>query len=182
MRFRHDGPAPQDNEHGRMSASQFEQLDRCEDHDKSRNRALLQTAITEAFALLNAGARQEAIDRIKQYRELAARSDAGCYIFGLIYFNADDLLHALTWFDLALALRPAFPEALSARAIILQRLGQPKDALESFAAILKLRPHDAETLFNMGVVLQSLGRLADALVACEDALRWSPAHCAALTN
>ena len=72
---------------------------------------------------LTAGARQEAIDHIKQYQDLAARSDAGCYIFGLIYFNADDLRHALTWFDRALALRPAFLEALSARAIVLQRVG-----------------------------------------------------------
>jgi hypothetical protein len=51
-----------------MSVSQFEQLDRLEDHDESYDRALLQTAITEAFAFLNAGARQEAIDRIKQYQ------------------------------------------------------------------------------------------------------------------
>jgi len=63
-------------------------------------------------------------------------------------FHADDLRHALTWFDRALALRPVFLEALSARAIVLQRVGQPKDALESFDAILKLRPHDAETLFT----------------------------------
>ena len=165
-----------------MSVSQFEQLDRFEDHDELYDRALLQTAIAEAFAFLTAGARQEAIDRIKQYQDLAARSDAGCYIFGLIYFNANDLRHALTWFDRALALRPAFLEALSARAIVLQRVGQPKDALELFDAILKLRPHDAETLFNMGVILQSLGRMADALVAYEDALRWNPVHCEALTN
>jgi len=51
-----------------MSVSQFEQLDRFEDHDESYDRALLQTAITEAFAFLNAGARQEAIDRIKHIR------------------------------------------------------------------------------------------------------------------
>lgn len=82
-----------------MSVSQFEQLDRYEDHDESRDRSLLQTAITEAFAFLNAGAGQEAIARIKRYRDLAARSDAGCYIFGLIYFNADDMRHALAWFD-----------------------------------------------------------------------------------
>jgi hypothetical protein len=36
-----------------MSVSQFEQLDRFEDHDESYDRALLQTAITEAFAFLN---------------------------------------------------------------------------------------------------------------------------------
>ena len=34
----------------------------------------------------------------------------------------------------------------------------------------------------MGVILQSLGRVADALAAYEDALRWSPAHCEALTK
>ena len=95
MRFLIQNSSPQDNEYGRMSVSQFEQLDRFEDHDELHDRALLQTAITEAFAFLNAGARQEAIDRIfKQYQDSAARSDAGCYIFGLIYFNADDLRHA----------------------------------------------------------------------------------------
>jgi tetratricopeptide (TPR) repeat protein len=142
-----------------MSASQFE-LDRSEGPDEQNSRSLLQTAVTDAFALLNAGARQEAIDRIRQYQSLAAESDAGCYIFGLIYFNADDLRLALMWFDRAIALRSAFPESLSARAIVLQRLGQPEDALESFDAILKLRPDDAETLFNRGVILQSLGRVA----------------------
>ena len=165
-----------------MSVSQFEDVDRFEDQDESHDRALLQTAITEAFAFLNSGAQTEAISRIKPYQSLAERSDAGCYIFGLIYFNAGDLRHALTWFDRALAMRPAFLEALSARAIVLQRLGQPKDALELFKSILKLRPSDVETLFNMGVVLQSLGRVADALGAYEDALHWSPAHYEALTN
>ena len=184
MRFRRDIPVPQDqdDEHGRMSVSQSEQLNRLEDPDESRDRPLLQTAITEAFAFLNAGAGQEAIARIKLYRDLAARSDSGCYIFGLIYFNAGDMRHALAWFDRALALRPSFLEALSARAIVLQRLGQPQDALESFEEILNLQPRDAETLFNTGVILQSLGRMTDALAAYEDALRWSPAHCEALTN
>lgn len=165
-----------------MSVSQFERSDRFEDQDESPSRTLLQTAIIEAFAFLKAGARQEAIDRIKPYQEFAARSDAGCYIFGLIYFNTDNLRRALMWFDRALALRPAFSEALSARAIVLQRLGQPEDALQSFESLLKLWPNDAEALFNMGVVLQSLGRMADALGAYENALRANPAHCEALTN
>lgn len=165
-----------------MSAFQFEQLDQVESNDESHSRSLLQIAISEAFALLNVGAQQEAISRIKQYQDPAARSDAGCYIFGLVHFNAEDLRHALMWFDRALALRPAFPEALSARAIVLQRLGQPEDALESFEALLELRPQDAEALFNMGVVLQSLGRMAEALVTYEKVLYRSPAHCEALTN
>jgi tetratricopeptide (TPR) repeat protein len=165
-----------------MSVPQLEQLDRLDHRDEFRGRAILQAAITEAFALLNAGAGQEAIAQIKPYADLAARSNAGCYIFGLIYFNAGDLRHALTWFDRALALQPGFPEALSARTIVLQRLSQPLDALESYEAILKLRPRDAEALFNVGAVLQSLGRMTDALSAYEAALQWSPAHCEALTN
>jgi tetratricopeptide (TPR) repeat protein len=173
---------PHPDEHGELSVPQLELLDSLDQRDEFRGRAPLQVAITEAFALLNAGARQEAIAQIKQYAELAARSNAGCYIFGLIYFNAGDLRHALAWFDRALALQPGFPEALAARTIVLQRLSQPQDALESFEAILKLRPRDADALFSVGTVLQSLGRMSDALAAYEAALQWSPTHCGALTN
>ncbi len=180
MRFGLDVEHPDEDE--QMSVPQLEQLDSFGPRDESCNRAFLQAAITEAFALLNAGAGQEAIAQIKQYADLAARSNAGCYIFGLIYFNAGDLRHALTWFDRALVLQPCFPEALSARTIVLQQLRQPQDALESFRAILKLRPHDAEALFSVGAVLQSLGRMADALAAYEAALQWSPAHCEALAK
>jgi tetratricopeptide (TPR) repeat protein len=173
---------PHPDEHRETSVPQLEQLDSLEQYDESRGKALLQAAITEAFALLNAGARQEAIAQIKPYADVAARSNAGCYIFGLIYFNAGDLRHALAWFDRALALQPGFPEALSARTIVLQRLSQPQDALESLEAILKLRPRDADALFSVGTVLQSLGRMTDALAAYEAALQWSPSHCEALTN
>ena len=180
MRFGLDVPHP--DEHGQMSVTPLNQLDCLDHHDEFRSNALLQTALTKALAFVNAGAGQEAIAQIKQYADLAARSDAGCYIFGLIYFNAGDLRQALTWFDRALALQPAFPEALSARAIVLRRLGQPQDALKSFEAILNLQPRDAEALFSVGVTLQSLGRMTDAVLAYEEALRCNPAHCAALTK
>lgn len=147
-----------------------------------RNKALLQIAVTEAFASLNAGEPREAIARLARYADLAAPSDLASYVFGLIYFNAEDLRNALLWFDRALALRPAYPEALGARAIVLQRLGQPQDALDAFREVLKLRPDDADTLFSIGVILQSLGRMKEALIAYESALRVRPNHCEALTN
>ena len=155
MRFQGDVPRP--DEHEQMSVLNRERPDRLHGNDKFRCKALLATAVTEAFALLNADRGQEAIAQVKQYAGLAAQSHAGCYVFGLIHLNAGDLRNALSWFDRALTLQPDFPEALSARAIILQRLGQPQDALESFEAIVKLRPHDPEALFNIGAVLQSLG-------------------------
>jgi tetratricopeptide (TPR) repeat protein len=99
MRFGLD--VPHTDKHGQMSVPQLEQLDTLDSREEFHSGALLRAAITEAFALLNAGARQEAIAQIKQYADLAARSNAGCYIFGLIHFNAGDLRHALTWFDRA---------------------------------------------------------------------------------
>jgi tetratricopeptide (TPR) repeat protein len=132
--------------------------------------------------LLNTGKPEEAIAQIKEFADLAAQSNAGCYVFGLISFNAGVLRDARHWFDRALALQPDFPEALSARAVTLQRLGQLQDALQSFETLVKLRPDDAEAMFSMGVLLQSLGRMNDALAAYEKALRSNPAHCEALTN
>src|ERR1700730_15936903 len=178
MRFGRDVPHP--NEHGQMSVPQVEQLDSLDHRDEFRGRALLQAAITEAFALLNAGAHQEAIAQIRQYADLAARSNAGCYIFGLIYFNAGDLRHALTWFDRAVALQPGFPEALSAyeaalqwspdhcealtnRGALLERFGRLDEALACFDSIETIRPGDS----YKGSVLQKLGRLENAFAAYE---------------
>ncbi len=165
-----------------MSAQKSEQIDRGRGHAEIRNKALLQVAITEAFACLSAGAPQQAVAHLERSAHLAAMSDVGSYVFGLIYFNADDQRNALDWFERALVLNPVNPEALGARAIVLQRLGQPLDALELLEEILKLRPDDADALFSMGVILQSLGRMKEALSAYENALRWRPNHCEALTN
>lgn len=165
-----------------MSVPKSEQMDLGRSHAEIRNKALLQVAITEAFTYLNAGAPQEAAIHLERFADLAATSEAACYVFGLIYFNADDLRRALSWFDRALALAPASAEALSARAIVLQRLGQPLDALESLEDILRLRPDDADAHFSTGVILQSLGRMREALAAYENALLWRPNHCEASTN
>lgn len=164
-----------------MSILLREQFDRAGNDDEFRKSAL-QIAVAEAFALLNAGKEEEAVGQIAQFADDAARSIAGCYVFGLIYFHAGRLRDALTWFDRAIAMQPDFLDAHSARAVTHQRLGAPQDALKSFEAILKLRPRDVETLFNIGVVLQNLGRVTEALSAYEEALRFDPSHCGSLTN
>ncbi len=157
-----------------MSAQKSEGIDRVQGHTEIRDKALLQVAITEAFALLNAGEPQEAIAHLERLAALAP-SDVACYVFGLIYFNSDDLRNALVWLERALALKPTYVEALGARAaVVLQRLGQPQDALAAFEEILKLQPNDADTLFSIGVILQSLGRMKEALVAYEDCAALAP--------
>jgi tetratricopeptide (TPR) repeat protein len=116
------------------------------------------------------------------YADLAAQSSTGCYVFGVICFNAEKLYDAQLWLNRALALQPAFPDALSAKAAVYQRLGQPLEALNSFKAALALRPQDAHALFGLGVVSQSLGRIAESLAAYEEALCLNPRHLGALTN
>jgi tetratricopeptide (TPR) repeat protein len=165
-----------------MSVVPSEQPDRTGKNDGIRTGARLQIAVSEALALLNAGKGSEAADQIVKFADIAVQSSAGCYAFGLIHFHAGKLRDALSWFNRAVAMQPAFLDALSARAVVHQRLGEPHDALKSFEAILKLQPQDVETLFSVGIVSQSLGRVAEALEAYEEALRLNPSHCGALTN
>src|SRR5262249_52938991 len=131
-----------------MSVHAREQVGCAGDDDAFRRKALLQIGVTEAFALLDAGKGQEAVGQIVQFADIAAQSSAGCYVFGLIHFNAGKLRDALSWFNRALAVQPSYLDALSARAAVHQRLGQPQEALKSFEAVVKLRPDDAETWFN----------------------------------
>jgi len=152
------------------------------DRNKSRDKSLLQAAVAEAFRLLKEGTPQQAIAHITPYAHLASHSDVGCYVFGLICFNAEDPRDALDWFERALVLRPDYPEALGAKAIILQKLGRPQDALGVFEKLLRLRPQDVEVLFSIGVIRQSLGQMKEALAAYEEALRLRPDYCEALTN
>ncbi|WP_395698598.1 tetratricopeptide repeat protein [Methylocella sp.] len=147
-----------------------------------RDRALLQGVIAQAFAHLGEGQPSLALAALAGGGELAARDDLASYVFGLVCFNAADLRAALSWFDRALALNPDSREALGARAIALQRLGQPQDALEAFEELARLAPDDVEARFSVGLILQSLGRMKEALAAYEEALRAKPDHCGALTN
>jgi tetratricopeptide (TPR) repeat protein len=145
-------------------------------------RKRFQAAIAEAFELLGMGEPQKALAHIRPFADLAARSDAGAYVLGLIFFNADDPRTALGWFERAVSMNGAHVDALAARAIVLQRLGQPHEALLSYKAVLALRPDDVDTMFNIGVTQQCLGQMPEALAAYEAVLRTAPDHTDALAN
>ncbi|WP_395666665.1 tetratricopeptide repeat protein [Methylocella sp.] len=149
---------------------------------EGRGESPLQVAIARALALLEAGEAAQAAAELESCADLARRDELACYAFGLIHFNASDPREALSWFDRALALKPDHLEALSARALVLQRLGQPEEALDAFDDLARLDPEDADARFSIGVILQSLGRMKEALAAYDDALRLRPGHCEALTN
>ena len=89
---------------------------------------------------------------------LAFARDRASHVFGLFYFSIGETRQSLVWFERALELRPAFPEALSARAAALQKLGQPQEALAGLVALLQLDPRSSEAPFMSGAIYQSLGQ------------------------
>ncbi len=153
-----------------------------DDESAVADRTHLQAAVAEAFDLLAAGAPQKALAHIHPFTELATRTVVGAYVLGLIYFNADDPRTALGWFERAVSLDPSHVDALAARAIVQQRLGQLNESLASYEAILALRPNDVDTMFDFGVTLQNLGHMSQALTTYETILLADPDHVEALAN
>jgi Flp pilus assembly protein TadD len=120
-----------------MAAFQFDDSDHYHGSSPTefRNKALLQVAVTEAFAMISNGDKAKAVSHILEYADLAEINEIACYFFGVIMFNADNCESALNWFNQALTLKPKFAEAFGGRAMVLQRLGRLPEALQSFQEI-----------------------------------------------
>ncbi|MGB8277252.1 MAG: tetratricopeptide repeat protein [Methylovirgula sp.] len=142
----------------------------------------LQCAVTAALECMNAGDRAGALAHLAPVEGLAAARENASYVFGLFYFNIGETQRALEWFDRALYLKPAFPDALAARAVALQRLGHTQDALAALEAILRIDPGNYEALYMSGVIHQSLDHPQEALARYEGALMQKPDYCEALLN
>lgn len=142
----------------------------------------LQTAVTAALGCMNNGDRAGAFAHLASVETLAAARESASYVFGLFYFNSGEAQPALQWFDRALGLKPAFREALAARAVTLQKIGRTQEALADLAAILQIDPENDEALYMIGAIHQSRGESAEALAAYERAIRRKPDYCEALLN
>jgi tetratricopeptide (TPR) repeat protein len=150
--------------------------------DDSRAKALLQVAVTEAFACFAAGATAKACAHLDEVQHLAAVSDTASYVFGLFYFNIGDPTSALAWFAQAIRLNASHLDARKGRALALQRLGRMREALAAFEGISRDYPSDAEAAHMSGIILQNLGKPDAALAAYDRALRIKPDYCEALCN
>ena len=94
----------------------------------------------------------QAGDAGAHYRQANAHKDAG------------QPEAALASYDLALALRPAWPQALCNRGVVLASMGRLDAALDSYERALQLDPRDAITHYNRAGLLAALRRW-DAAVA-----------------
>jgi tetratricopeptide (TPR) repeat protein len=89
---------------------------------------------------------------------------------------------ALQSCERALALRPAYADALYNRGNVLRALDRFEEACSSYAAVLALEPRRADALNNMGLALMRLERPAEALEKFDAALDVDPDDLGALHN
>ena len=82
----------------------------------------------------------------------------------------------------AISLNPAYPEALSRRAIALIELKEFEEAYDSITEALRLRPDYAEAWSNLGIALSRLNRGDEAIAAADRALALDPSWWAAYTT
>ena len=82
----------------------------------------------------------------------------------------------------AIAVQPAYPEALNRRGAAFVELGDFEEALATLDQALALRPDYAEAWSNRGIALSRLGRGEEAVAAADRALAIDPAWWAAYTT
>lgn len=88
--------------------------------------------------------------------------------------DAGQPAEALPHLQRALALKPAFPEALNTLGSVLNRLGRPVEALPLLEQALQIQPRFAAAHNTLGVTLMALGRNDAGVAAFEQALAINP--------
>lgn len=86
------------------------------------------------------------------------------------YFAEGKTTVALDEVKQSLAADPLFPDAYNLRGLIYQRLGDARQAEDSFKRALSINPRDGDTLHNYGVMLCELRRFPEASAHFERAL------------
>ncbi|QUD88440.1 tetratricopeptide repeat protein [Phenylobacterium montanum] len=127
--------------------------------------------------LLELGRRDEAIAVLTAL--LAAHPNLAAAEYNLANALAADqttpnMAAAVTHYDRAIALNPAYAEAHANRAALLRRLERYDDAEAGFALALRLAPQSALAHYNYGLLLGELDRTAEALAAHERAIALEP--------
>lgn len=82
----------------------------------------------------------------------------------------------------AIALKPAYPEALLNLGNALHTSGRPGDAIRAFRQAIALNPALPEAHTGLGVALQTQGQLDEAIRHHREALKLRPAYPAAWSN
>lgn len=128
-----------------------------------------------------------ALDRVPEAQLEAARAAAedpqdvqACIALGLAALRTEAPQAALTAFETAARLAPAFAKAHAGRAGALDSLGRATEAIEAYEEAARLDPNDIPVLLNGGMLMLKVGFGTAALAAFEAVLLQDGAHMAAL--
>jgi tetratricopeptide (TPR) repeat protein len=127
-----------------------------------------------AAVLAETGRGSQALEALDPVMEAFAQDPAIWYLRGNLEFGAGSFAQAAESYAHAAQLHPGFVEAMSNRAVCLQKLGRREEAIGLFEQALRLQPDYRGALYNLGVTLLDLGRCAQALQVCDAALRFHP--------
>jgi tetratricopeptide (TPR) repeat protein len=143
--------------------------------DRFQNFGVVREALSESYeALTGALAPQPTV---------AAEPDAvQLYNRGVGLGDLSRPHEALGYYDRALALNPAFEQALYNKGVTLAEQREYQLALGCYDRAIALNPNYHQAWCNRGFVLDSLGQSAAALTAYDKALSISPSNGLALSN
>lgn len=118
--------------------------------------------VREAAKLLSPGNYERAMPQLDQALKTDPTSWNAYLQRGLAKQSLEKLDEALSDFDHALALKPDLVEALTGRAEIFRRQGNPQRSLEELNKAIELKP-DLTAHYSRGAIYAELGRHDDAL-------------------
>ena len=124
---------------------------------------------------------QEALRLIGAALKLQATAPALAN-YGSVLESLNRPLEALTCFEKAIELAPAFADAHSNRSHVLQGLKRHAEALDAAEAALANEPRHVDALLNRSNALAALNRLPEALASAAKALSVAPTHVQALNR
>ena len=104
---------------------------------------------------------------VEHYAE--ARCDTG-----LVLMHAGRLPEAISAYEAALRVKPAYPDARIDLGVTLARLGRWPEAIAQYQAALALTPENLPARINLGNALAQSGRLSEAIVEYERAIALDP--------
>lgn len=138
-------------------------------------RQQIEAAIAAALADLGAERTGAAVRRLKALSPGGATA-AHRNLIGRVLLAAGAHGEALRWYERALALEPAFGDALVNRADLLAVLGRTDEAAAGYESAYRAGVRDPVACYNQGTSLRDGGRLDAALVAFDRALQLRPVY------
>lgn len=138
--------------------------------------------VNRAFALLNAGREEEAVEPLEEAIERGDEQKNTFLFLGDIYTRRDEMQRALEIFQQASEL---FPEDSDIQAQLLNayvQTGQLDEAMSEYEAAVAANPDDALLRYNLGSLLLEVERYEEAIEHLQRAVEIDPQYANAQYN